>query len=221
MYVIQYKLWKKEVTNEFISIASKKYSMDRIDNINTTNNITTALFRTKDVSEVNMLCRAIKSEIETYAIDVVIFQTNTSPRHDEVIALRLGQLVIDHSRFVPPEDGDFKVHIDVRGPLEVTTDHIPELPFKYVTPFVTLRDGQRIVCDCIVRKGQGKTHVKWRPISTFAFTEVNEGYQIKIKDLGMLTGPEIIQKGFEKMGDAARRPPLTIFSHPLVPLNIQ
>lgn len=191
--------------------------MERIDNIVTNGNITTALFKTRDVAEVNLLRRSVLSEIETYAIDIVIFQTNTSPRHDEVIALRLGQLVIDNSAFIPPEHGDVKVHIDVIGPRVVTTESIPNLPFKYVTPFVTLKEGQRIVCDCIVKKGKGADHVKWRPLSTFSFSEEPDGYKITIKGIGMLEGDEIIQKGLEKMGEAARRPPLTIFTNPLIP----
>lgn len=210
--------------------------MARIDNINTTGNITTALFRTKDIAEVNLLRRAILSEIETYAIDIVIFDINTSPRHDEVIALRLGQVVIDHSRLQLPEEGDLlrgalplpadetlfhlRVHIDVVGPLEFTTDHIPDLPFKYTTPIAILRTGQRIKCDCIIKKGQGATHVKWRPVSKITFTEVEEGYQISIKDIGMLSGQEIFEKGVEKIHAAAHRPPITIFSHPLVPNGI-
>ena len=191
--------------------------MDLIDNINETENITTALFRTKDVTKVNLLRRAILSEIETYAIDIVKFQINTSPRHDEVIALRLGQLVIDNSRYQPPENGDLTIHIDVEGPGEITTASIPNLPFKYVTPFVTLRKGQRIVCDCTVRKGQGKTHVKWRPVSTFSFNEVDDGYLIRIKGIGMLSGTEIIRMGIDKMEAAANRPPQTIFSRVLIP----
>lgn len=195
--------------------------MDRISNINTTDETTTAHFRTGDVSEVNMLRRAILSEIETYAIDIVIFQTNISPRHDEVIALRLGQCVIDHSRFTLAAGESFTTHIDVSGPIEVTTDHIPNIPFKYKTPIVTLRTGQRIICDCIVRMGQGKTHVKWRPISTFTFTEVEDGYQISFKGIGMMTGYEIIEKGIAKMSAAAKRKPITIFSQPLVPHDLQ
>ena len=217
----RHKLWKKDTTKEFIISDLKRYCMESIDNVNTDGRVTTALFRTDDVAKVNLLRRAILSEIETHAIDYVIFQTNTSPRHDEILALRLGQLVIDHSSFNPPEDEDVRVHIDVEGPVNVTTEHIPDLPFKYVTPIVTLRKGQRIICDCIVKKGQGKTHVKWRPVSTFSFKEVDEGYIITINDIGMLPGPDIIRKGLAKIEDAARRPPITIFSHPLIPANIQ
>lgn len=194
--------------------------MDRLINIETTGNITSALFLTKDIAEANMLRRAILSEIDTYAIDIVIFQTNTSPRHDEIIALRLGQVVIDHSRFVPPEEGNFKTHIDVQGPKEFTTNDIPELPFKYMTPIATLKAGQRIICDVIVKQGQGKQHVKWRPVSTVTLNEVDEGYKITVKDIGMLSGPEIFAAGISKMKAAAHRPPITLFSHPLVPHGI-
>lgn len=194
---------------------------NRIDNINTTGDITSALFRTKDIAEVNLLRRAILSEIETYAIDIVIFHINTSVRHDEIIALRLGQVVIDNSRYVPPEEGETKVHIDVQGPIEMTTEHIPDLPFKYVTPIVTLRSGQRIMCDCIVRRGQAKTHIKWRPVSEVTMKEVDDGYKITFKGIGMLSGEQVLERGLAKLGDAARRPPITIFSHPLVPNTIQ
>lgn len=195
--------------------------MERITNIETTGNITSALFLTTDVAEANMLKRAIMSEIETYAIDIVIFQVNTSPRHDEVIALRLGQLVIDHSRFTPPEEGDFRTHIDFRGPGELSTEHIPELPFKFRTPIVTLRAGQSVVCDVIVKRGQAKQHVKWRPVAKVFIEEVENGYLITFKDIGMLTPTEILQKGYDKITEAAHRPPITLFSHPLVPGNIQ
>jgi len=200
--------------------------MDRIENITITDNIVSALFLTNDVSEINLFKRAIMSEIETYAIDIVVFHTNTSPRHDEIIALRLGQLVIDNTRFVPPPDTDYKFRIDISGPsdgtpLTITTNNIHSLPFKFETPIVTLRKGQRIVCDCIVKKGQGRTHVKWRPVSSFTYTEVNNGFQIKFKEIGMLSGPEIIRQGLLKMTDAAQRPPQTLFSHTLIPHNMQ
>lgn len=197
-----------------------KIHMDRITDIETNRNITTAIFHTNDVTEVNMLRRAILSEIETYSIDIVVFQINTSIRHDEIIALRLAQLVIDHSKFVPPEEGDYKTHIDFQGPGEFNSNHIPGLHFKYVTPIAILRAGQRIKCDVIVKRGTGRQHVKWRPVSKFSFDETDNGYKIMITDIGMLTGPEIIQRGFANMATAASRPPITLFSYPLVPTNL-
>ena len=196
--------------------------VDRIINLETTDNITSALFLTNDVAEANMLKRAILSEIETYTIDIVIFQTNTSPRHDEVIALRLGQLVIDHSRFVPPESGNFRTHVEFRGPGEFTSDHIPELKFQYTTPIAVLKIGQSIICDVIVKLGQGKDHVKWRPVSKVMMTEETNGngYIMTIKNIGMLTSRQIFDKGYAKIRDAAHRQPITLFSHPLVPRNL-
>jgi len=193
--------------------------MDHISDIVTIKEITTALFHTNDRAEVNMLQRAIYSEIETYAIDIVIFHVNTSSRHDEIIALQLGQLVIDHTRFVPPEDGNFKSSIDFDGPGAFTTDNIPELPFKYKTPIAYLRAGQKIKCEIIIKLGTGRQHVKWRPLSTFTFKEHEMGYSIRVKGIGMLPGVDIIQKGLDKIDTASSRPGSNIFSRPVVPNN--
>lgn len=194
--------------------------MERFAQLKIDDNLVSALFLTTDVAEANMLKRAIMSEIETYAIDIVIFQVNTSARHDEIIALRLGQVVIDHSRFVPPETGDFRTHIDVQGPTKFTTNHIPELPFKFETPIMDLKAGQRIICDVIVKRGQGRQHVKWRPVSSVAIQDAEDGYLITFKEIGMLTGAQILERGLAKIVDAAHRPPITLFSQPLVPANI-
>jgi DNA-directed RNA polymerase alpha subunit len=186
--------------------------------ITPTGNITSAILYTKDIAEANMLRRAILSEIDTYAIDIVIFHVNTSPREDEVIALRLGQLMIAQgadSTFKEKEG--FKVRIDFKGPGYFTTDHIPEIPFAYHTQIAKLRKGQRIFCDVIVRSGQGKQHVKWRPVSTVTIDDANDGFKITIKDNGMLPGNEIFEKAFVKMREASDRAPITIFSLPLRP----
>ncbi len=187
-----------------------------ITNIQTNGNITTCLFLSNDASLVNMYRRAILSEIETYAIDTIIFNVNTSPRHDEILALRIGQLPIDHSRFVPPEEGNLRITISFEGPGEFTTEHIP-LPFKRITPIAELRAGQKIECDVIVKKGQAKTHVKWRPVSKVIIKEEGDYFTVTIKDTDMLSGIEILQKGYEKISEASRRDPLNIFFRPVIP----
>lgn len=192
--------------------------MDRISNIVTINNTTSAVFDTDDISEVNLLRRAILTEIETFSINYVIFQVNTSARHEEVLALRLGQLPIDHTRY---NHGDnFRGRIDITGPALFTTDHIPDLPFKNITPIIELRAGQRILCDYIVTLGTGKEHAKWKPVSTCTFNKVDDGFEIKFRDVEMIEPQEIIRLGLEKIGAAADREPSSIFSQVLVPAHI-
>jgi DNA-directed RNA polymerase alpha subunit len=199
--------------------------MDRFSNINTTGLVTTALFRTTDVTEANMLRRSILSEIETWAIDLVIFNVNTTPRHDEIVAQRLGLLVIDHSRFIPPETEEYRTSFDVTAPagvetFELTTQYIPELPFAYETHIVTMKPGQRLACEIVVKKGAAKEHCKWSPVSIVSFTEDPEGYLMRFKSVGMLTPEQILEQGLAKMQAAATRHPITIFSRPVVPHTI-
>lgn len=187
--------------------------LERFKNIETVNEITTAIFLTKDITEANLLRRSILSEIETYAIDIVIFYINTSSRHDEIIALRLGQLVIDHEKY---EHNETPIRINVKGPKEFSTKDI-KLPFKYETPIMVLREGETIICDVIVKKGQGKQHVKWRPVSTVSIKEVDEGFKFTIKGIGMMSGDKILLKGLEKIKEASKSPAINLFSKPMVP----
>lgn len=187
--------------------------MDRFKNIETSKLITTVIFNSSNIAEVNMLRRSIYASVESYAIDYVVFDTNVSARHDEIIALRLGQCVIDNDKFVPPTDGtDFKAHIDVSGPGWFTTDDIKDITFAYETPITLLKEGQKIKCDVIVRKGTGENHVKWRPVSTFAFTEYQGEFKITMKGLGMMSPETILERGLEKMEQTAKLPVYTLFS---------
>lgn len=168
----------------------------------------------KDSGIVNVLRRSILTEIETFSIDIVTFHENTSPRLDEVLALRLGQCVIDNTRY--DKGQDFKTTIDVKGPANVTTDDIPGIPFKYRTPIVTLRGDQRLLAEVIVRKGTGRDHVKWRPVASLSL-ENGEGYTIlNFKNIGMLSNKEIFDRGWANMKKAMDRPPSTIFSKIIV-----
>ena len=184
--------------------------MDKTISTETKDNVTSIVVDTDKVSIMNLLRRAILSEIETWAIDIVIFDVNTSPRYDEVIALRLGQLAIDHTKFNP--DGDeFRAHVNFKGPGEFTSDHIEGIPFAYKTPIAILRKDQSIVCEVIVKKGTSKTHVKWRPVSTVTIAKVENGYRLAFKSVGMMPGDQILKEAISKIETAAGREPHNLF----------
>lgn len=179
--------------------------------------VTTVLFNTDDETQINMLRRSLMSEIPTYAIDVVTFFENTSPRHDEVIAFRLGQLPIDHDSFLPNENDEFETEIKVDGPGEFNTDHIPGLPFKHITPITVLKSGQSIHCKIIVKKGTAKIHAKWRPVALVYIDKEGDFFKISFKNVGMMSSNQIIQQGLHNMKRVGERQPHTIFSFPLLP----
>jgi hypothetical protein len=183
-------------------------------------NVHKVLLKTNDVALANMVRRAILTEVETYAIDVVVFDENTSARHDELLALRMGQCVIDYEQFKGLDESvrdGLRSHIDVSGPGVFSTDNIPGIPFRYTTPIATLRAGQRIVCDVIVKKNIGRTHPKWSPASTVALKDDVRGYILTIKDIDMMSIENIMKFGIAKIQDAADRKPIDIFSKQLQP----
>lgn len=183
--------------------------MVEVKSITTEGNITTVLLDTNKASVANLVKRAILAHVPTYTIDLVIFDVNTSVRYDEVLALRLGQLVIDHTRYT---GGDgFKTQLSVKGPKEVTSDDIPGIPFAFPTPLVTLLEGQEIRCELVVKEGLAKTHVKWRPVSTVTLSKEGDLFKLTVKSIGMMPGEEIVKVALTKLEEAANERPINLF----------
>ena len=186
--------------------------MEQFKNVETSGLVTSAIFITDSLARANMLRRAILTEIDAYAIEFVVFHVNTTVREDEILALRLGQCVIDHTRFVAPAEPNYRYRVDFTGPGDFTTDHVVGIPFTNLTPIAELLAGQRILCDVIVRQGRGRQHVKWRPVSTVEpVKQVDGGYLIKFRGLGMMPPTDILAEAVTKIEDAAGRPAKNIF----------
>lgn len=154
------------------------------------------LFLTNDIKEANKLRRIFLNEIETFAIEYVSFYENISSRYDEIIALRLAQLVIDHNKI------DFTLeklegNLEKEGPSIVKSSDIKGIPFTYETPILELASNEKISCFMIAKKGRSKTHVKWRPVANVSFTQEEKGFRFYIRLLGMLEPETLIRKAVE------------------------
>jgi hypothetical protein len=155
--------------------------MKPISHIKSDGRVGSCIFNYPNEDLMNLYRRAILSEIETYAIEYACFDINISVLHDELLGLRLAQLVIDHDKFINEkldEDLDKRYYVDVSGPGKVTTDDIIGLPFTRKTTFLELQAGERVKFFVMVRKGIARTHVKWRPVGLVAVTKIENGFFI-------------------------------------------
>lgn len=152
------------------------------------------------ISIANALRRVIISDVPTMAIDLVYINENSSVLHDEFLSHRLGMIpfrsdTVDNYEFFrecscKPSCHKCSVEFNIRetGEKTVDTTHInankPELPIvpvRYTNEegneedpilIVKLGKNQKIDVQCIVRKGTGKEHAKWSPVSTVAVQQV-------------------------------------------------
>jgi DNA-directed RNA polymerase II subunit RPB3 len=149
-----------------------------------------------DLSIANALRRTILAEVPTIAIDLVEFESNTSVLIDEFLAHRLGLIPLlsarakdlkysrDCSCMQYCQNCSVELTLNVRCMEETTRDvtsrellssHEAVRPVHDATAttpgilLVKLRKGQEVKLRCIAKKGVGKEHSKWSPVSTVAF----------------------------------------------------
>lgn len=161
--------------------------MQPITNIKSVGKVGSCVFNYSDIELMNLYRRAILSEIETYAIEYVCFDDNTSSLHDDLIAMRLGQLVIDHDEFVDKkldQDLNKRYYVDISGPKKFTSEDIKELPITFKTPIAELQEGEKIKCFVIITKNIGLVHAKWRPVGLVASNELKNGYFVSRVNVG-------------------------------------
>lgn len=139
------------------------------------------------VGYANALRRVLISEVPTIAIDLVEIERNNTVLPDEVLAHRLGLVPIYSKR-----DLKYKEECGCSGfcsecsvVFEIDVVHSEDAPRVVSTrdivcdeedvsiksgPVITkLARDQGLKARCIGRKGIGKTHSKWSPVSAVAF----------------------------------------------------
>jgi len=161
--------------------------MEPISYIKSEEKIGSCVFNYSDIELMNLYRRAILEEIETYAIEYVCFDINTTQTHDDKLALKLGQLVIDNEEFVRQgldQELYKRYDIDIAGPTKFTSDDIEGLPITLRTPILEMQAEERIKCFVEVRKGTSRTHVKWRPVGLVTTNEIVDGYFISRLNIG-------------------------------------
>jgi DNA-directed RNA polymerase II subunit RPB3 len=147
-----------------------------------------------DLSVANALRRVLLAEVPTMAIDMVFFDENTSELCEEFLAHRLGLIPLDSSRV-----GEFKfsrdcncsqaceycsvaLSLDIscmnRQKLDVTStdlvSSVPDikpivLPGKKDILIAQLSTKQTLKLRAYAKKGTGKEHAKWSPVSAVGF----------------------------------------------------
>ncbi|KAF9764468.1 DNA-directed RNA polymerase II subunit RPB3 [Nosema granulosis] len=139
------------------------------------------------VAYANALRRILLSEVPTIAIDLVEIIKNNTVLPDEVLALSLGLIpMYSKKQLVYKEECDcsdlcpqcaVEMEIDVSNttdtPLNVTCKDIrceDDDTFIKSTPVIAkLGKNQSLKVKCIARKGTGKMHSKWSPVTVVGF----------------------------------------------------
>lgn len=192
------------------------------DNDFCTVNIATNITDTSDRSSyINLFRRAIMDEVETVAIEYVVFNINTSSLLPEIIALELGLIPIIQDDPSSNNLDGLRLNFSFMGPGIFTTNDIeknnPAVKFAQKTRIVELLEKQVLDCDIIIKKGNGKTHAKWRPVSNIGSELVDDNYVFRFKNVGMMSTEKILTEGVKKIENAAKSNPQTIFFKHLVP----
>jgi len=126
---------------------------------------------------MNLVRREIVNKVPTMAIQVITFTDNSSAMYDEMLAHRLGLVVLttDLKSYNLPSECkckgagcalcELKITMDVEGPKNVYAEDLvstdPEIkPFHPKTLLVKLLDGQNIKFEATARLGCGKDHIR-------------------------------------------------------------
>lgn len=149
-----------------------------------------------DLSVANALRRIMLSEVPTITIDLVEFESNTSVLADEFLAHRLGLIPLtshqakefkysrDCSCMQYCSNCSVELTLNVRcnedstrdvTSRELVSNHEKVHPVHDLANqapgilIVKLRKGQEVRVRCIAKKGVGKEHSKWSPVSSVSF----------------------------------------------------
>jgi DNA-directed RNA polymerase subunit D len=152
-----------------------------------------------DTAYANTLRRLMLGEVPTMAIEEVVFSKNDSVLYDEIIAHRLGLVVLKtdlksyNMMSVCKCEGagcpqcQLKLSLKVEGPKTVYAEDLiskdPKVkPVYPKTIIVKLLEGQQLELEATAILGTGKEHSKWSPGLVWYNNEANIKINNKHKD---------------------------------------
>lgn len=155
----------------------------------------------------NALRRVIIADVETWAIELVQFEVNTTVLHDEMIAHRLGLIPLTSS--VDPDVQEVRFALDLTAgtePEEWTSEQLESdnddvIPAIDGIPIVKVARGQQLKLTATAKRGTGYEHAKWSPVSSCFFQVTPEGILFEVETTGSLDPVEVVQQGIAFLRD--------------------
>ena len=147
----------------------------------------------------NTLRRIIISDVETWAIEDVQIEKNTTILPDEMIAHRLGLIPLASSIEPDVEEVEFLLDLKANGPEIWTSEMLESNDTNVVSaidgiPIIKVVKGQELKIKAIAKKGIGYDHSKWSPVCTCFFQVVDEGILFHVETVGSLDPVEVVYK---------------------------
>jgi DNA-directed RNA polymerase alpha subunit len=174
---------------------------------------------------LNGLRRIMYSEVPTYTIDFIRLFKNNTYYNDEFLAHRLGlvpfvvnyktmenESEIDFMNVTCEDDSCYQVKLCVDNDTDfhkkVYSKHFEIIPNEnaifYPVAFegypdgihlLTLAPGQSIDFICNLKKGNGKLHSKWSPVTGVFYKRIdNDTFQMSIESIGSQPAVDIFRK---------------------------
>jgi DNA-directed RNA polymerase subunit D len=143
--------------------------------LNSTENELHLLFENTTEEFMNILRRAASYNIDTFAIEDVYFKSNNSVMYDELIAHRLGLLVIKADPAIKSlDDPKIEFKLEKTGPHTVRAKDIEIVGegVEFVNPhapIIMLSKNQNLEFTAVAKIGNGKEHMKWSPGNIYYF----------------------------------------------------
>lgn len=162
----------------------------------------TFVLKNADNIIANSLRRTLISNVPTLAIDDIKIRNNTSVINDEMLSQRISLLPLKYSSELE-EIGKFNLSVNCPQDIDIMNIHSNELKYNLSSNNIKLlhddillcklKPDQQIDLEATCKKGIGKEHCKFSPVSVVTYKKYKDGYIFTVECIGNID-PEILVK---------------------------
>lgn len=160
----------------------------------------TFILKGADNTFANNLRRTLISGVPTLAIDNIIIKNNTSVINDEMLAKRISLLPLKYSTDLE-EIGKFELFVKCPPGTDIMCVNSKEFKYSLNSDNVQLlyddillcklKEGQHIEIEATCKKGIGKEHCKFSPVSIVTYKKDKDYFVFTVECIGNID-PELL-----------------------------